>query len=114
MPTISAVVVFGLVFIAISLANILTYRRLWRPATSPYDAIVYARGVKQFGLSTWLAMTFLLPLYQWHEYRTLAGLAERIAIGGMVGFSLGLWGGYAWGTVMAAAWGIRKPRDPAV
>ena len=95
-----------------------SWRRLWREAPRDGDRwnwIVYDLGVKRFGGVMALIMPPLNAVtVGWNdssEGRSVATLMVVLMlwVGFFLWLSLGLWGGYWWGRVMARAWGLKKP-----
>lgn len=84
------------------------WRRLWAPATTAYEQIVYANGVRGFGRLLWLFGAVAMPLY-----RALgSGVGVWRALGmtalqALLLFPVYLWCGYWWGRALAAVFGRR-------
>ena len=109
-----------LVHAGIARIAVWTWRRLWREAPRDGDRwnwVVYDLGVKRFGGVMALIMPPLNAVtVGWNdgsEERSLATVTVVLML--WVGFSLwislGLWGGYWWGRVMARAWGVTPPSE---
>jgi hypothetical protein len=97
-----------------------SWRRLWRDAPREGDRwnwVVYDLGVKRFGAVMALIMPPLNAVtVAWNdgtESRSVATLVVMLMlwVGFFLWLSLGLWGGYWWGRVMARAWGLRPPAE---
>jgi hypothetical protein len=82
-----------------------TIRRLWRPARERYSHFVYKYGVKGFGLGM-----YVLTLI---SYLVEAAPTRKVLIYVVVGLPISLWGGYAFGRVMAWSFNA-SPDDGAV
>ena len=97
-----------------------SWRRLWREAPREGDRwnwVVYDLGVKRFGGVMALIMPPLNAVtVGWSdssEGRSVATLMVVLMlwVGFFLWLSLGLWGGYWWGRVMARAWGLKPPAE---
>ena len=97
-----------------------SWRRLWREAPREGDRwnwVVYDLGVKRFGGVMALIMPPLNAVtVGWNhssEGRSVATVMVVLMlwVGFFLWLSLGLWGGYWWGRVMARAWGLRPPAE---
>jgi len=95
-----------------------SWQRLWRDAPREGDRwtwVVYDLGVKRFGGVMALIMPPLNALtIGWNDSSQGRAVATIIVllmlwVGFFLWLSLGLWGGYWWGRVMARAWGLTPP-----
>ena len=95
-----------------------SWHRLWREAPRDGDRwnwVVYDLGVKRFGGVMALIMPPLNAVtVGWNvstEGRTVATVMVLLMlwVGFFLWLSLGLWGGYWWGRIMARAWGLKPP-----
>jgi len=95
-----------------------SWRRLWREAPREGDRwnwVVYDLGVKRFGGMMALIMPPLnAATVGWGDSSEGRAVATVMAVlmlwvGFFLWLSLGLWGGYWWGRVMARAWGLKPP-----
>lgn len=95
-----------------------SWRRLWREAPREGDRwswVVYDLGVKRFGGMMALIMPPLnAATVGWSDSAEGRNVATVMAVlmlwvGFFLWLSLGLWGGYWWGRIMARAWGLRPP-----
>lgn len=95
-----------------------SWRRLWRDAPREGDRwnwVVYDFGVKRFGGMMAILMPPLNALtVGWSDSSQGRDVATIMVVlmlwvGFFLWLSLGLWGGYWWGRVMARAWGLTPP-----
>lgn len=103
---------------AVARVAVWSWRRLWREAPRDGDRwhwIVYDLGVKRFGGVMALIMPPLnAATVGWGDSADGRDIATLMAllmlwVGFFLWLSLGLWGGYWWGRVMARAWGLKPP-----
>ena len=111
-------IVAALVHAGIARLAVWSWRRLWREAPREGDRwnwVVYDLGVKRFGGVMALIMPPLNAVtVGWNsgtEERSIATVMVILMlwVGFFLWISLGLWGGYCWGRVMARAWGLTPP-----
>ena len=86
-----------------------TFRRLWRRGDSPYEQIVYGRGVRGFGLGMFILMTGWGVTKEVAKGRTPTQTALVVLILVVWSAPVWLWGGYLWGRMMAASFGHQPP-----
>ncbi len=112
------VIAAALLLAGIARIAVWTWRRLWREAPRDGDRwnwVVYDLGVKRFGGVMALIMPPLNAVtVGWNDSPERRGVATIMVllvlwVGFFLWLSLGLWGGYWWGRVMARAWGLKRP-----
>lgn len=87
-----------------------TWRRLWLPANTPYERVVYATGVRGFGILTTVAIivsSVVTPALR----DGIAGVARDLSVHTMtlpLKLAMGLWMGFWWGRAMAWTLGTSR------
>ena len=119
LPTLVALGLFVLLASLALVLGVWTWRRLWRHpvGSDPYTVLVYRHGVRGFGVFMFVAMTFVVPLFEAERPLGTAlaspGFWGDILLRALIGVPVYLWGGYWWGRAMARFAGLR-PTAPAL
>ena len=92
-----------------------TWRQLWRAGRSPWERLVFDRGVRGFGLQTGISLIAIIAWVGWREDSD--GMFGPMMIGGALaglffGVPVALHMGYFWGMNVARVIGVG--RDPRV
>ena len=92
-----------------------TVRRLWQPATTRWEEIVYRDGVRRSGFFFWLALAIASPLLdRWQGTETLGSgsFALDLIWGAVLAIPFALWFGYWSGRGVASFMGESTPEGP--
>jgi hypothetical protein len=112
LPTSVALTIFAVGACTTLILGIWTWRRLWRhPVTDRYSTLVYRHGVRRFGGLMFVAMTFVMPLFEADSPLGPSVASPRFwgdfVLRAMIGFPLWLWTGYWGGRTLAWITGLR-------
>jgi hypothetical protein len=118
LPAWLAVTLFAFGASVTLILGVWTWRRLWRhPITDPYTVVVYRYGVRCLGLLLFVAMTFIVPLFEADSPLGPSVASRRFwgdfVLRAMIGVPLWLWTGYWGGRTMAWVTG-RRPGTPTL
>lgn len=87
-----------------------TVRRLWRPAETPYERMVYQFGVRGWGVWMFVAMSATSLVRDHDPTWSVGRSALQILFVVVTAAPLMLWGGYWWGRGMAFFFGLDPSR----
>ena len=112
LPTSVALTIFAVGASTTLILGIWTWRRLWRhPVTDRYSTLVYRHGVRRFGGLLFVAMTFVMPLFEADSPLGPSVASSRFwgdfVLRAMIGVPLWLWTGYWGGRTLAWITGLR-------